>query len=230
MSAGGDSDFEDDYYVSLLPTEHFNRFWEHQHKVTQFGHFVSRSLVDSKSINTRGSAFDSNYEALEYNNRLLFTRILDNFQTFVTEIISACMQKNPKMLGAYTLKAEILFQYDDLGELRKLAVEQMATKFSYMNIADLDDELRSRFGFPLFERKITKLRIKRLVEIRNAIVHNRGLKSSNFVKRVGAKVDRIGDEIAFAHPADVGSYIERIAEDVDQRAKLHFGLEPEHDS
>ena len=227
MSGKSGDDPNDDYYVSLAPTSHFNRFWEDMYKVSALGAFLSQSILDSDVIVKENGAFKSGLDALTYTDHLLFTKILDNFQSFVVDVICECIERNPKMIGPYTLKAEMLFQYDDIGELRRVAVEQMATKFSYLNIADLDEELRSRFGFPLFEKKFTKLKIRRLVEIRNAIVHTHGKKSSNFIKRVGAKFDKMGEEILIPHPAEVGDYVERIAENIDKRAKSHFGLEPE---
>ncbi|MFM2410392.1 MAG: hypothetical protein RL481_1220 [Pseudomonadota bacterium] len=159
-----------------------------------------------------------------FTRETVFTRMIDNFQSYVVEIIADAFDLNPNMIINHKIDGSLAFNFSDIHELRVAVIEQMATKYSYLNVVDLDADLRSRFGFYLLEHKITKLRLKRLIEIRNLIVHNRSKINRKFIDAVGSKSDFYGDLVRLGNTRAIDEYLINLAADIDGRAQKQFKL------
>lgn len=215
------------YYASLQSTREFNRFWIESHKLTRWGLATLNGLDNLTLSDGDPIPLPERIALWRFIKESLIAREVDNFQTYVVELISAILQKKPAMIPSGKIDAQTVFQFESLDDLRKLVVENMASKYSYMNIIDLGDELQSKYSFALFPSRIRKLRVKRLVGIRNLIVHNRGLVNRRFVDDCGSKHDALGKPVNIPGGTRTASYLLRAAEDIDKLACDKFEMEAE---
>ena len=220
-------DYEN-YYSELTGTSEFNEYWRQGHLLTTWGLATSvgveECLKNEQFDNERGD------EVIEFLHQSALCRAVDNFQSYVVDIIVSAFSRNPDLIfPKKTTKISNIFRFNNLDELRRFAIEEGASDYGYQNVVDIDKDLRSRFGFGILNGRLRRLRLRRIIEIRNMIVHNRARKSHRFVDQIGAKFDRFGDVVRFPHPLNIDDYLHNAAVDIDLIAKKHFGLKAEHE-
>jgi hypothetical protein len=168
-------------------------------------------------------------ELWRFTDETVFTRLVDNFQSYVVEIITNAFDNNPNMIVNHKIDGNLVFNFSDIHELRIAVIEQMATKYSYLNVVDLDNELRSRFGFFLFAKRITKYRLRRIIEVRNLIIHNRSKINRKFIDAAGSKFDVYGQLVRLGNTRLMDRYLINLAADIDQRAQQQFNIKKAKD-
>jgi hypothetical protein len=212
------------YYVSSVGTPEYDRYWKYSHKQIRLG-LVALEGIDAKKQQDDWDLDDSEEDDLRrYIDECVLVRAVDNFQAYVVELLSKIFSQRPEMIAGNKIDARAIFEISDIRDLKRYAVEEMATKYSFMNVVDLDTELRSKFAFGLFQTKIRKIRIKRIVEIRNLVVHNRGIINNTFMKKTGSRYDTLGTLVKFPHPVIVIKYLDSAAIDIDRHANEKFTL------
>ncbi len=186
-------------------------------------------MMDPKDGNGDALPYDVADELWRLTDETVFTRLVDNFQSYIVEIITRAFDENPSMIVNHKIDGSLAFSFSDIHELRIAVIEHMATKYSYLNVVDLDAELRSRFGFFLFPNRITKLRLRRIIEIRNLIVHNRSKINRKFMDAAGSKFDVYGQLVRLGNTRIMDRYLTNLAAEIDQRAREQFKLKKEVD-
>ena len=203
-------------------TEAFDRFWNHGIGVTEVGsvaYFGLNRARTKKKFTKSDYDFDKVERAVE---EMLLARIVDNFQSYVVDLLLEIYLVRPEIVPKGSVTYRELFGSADILELRKIAIEKTVSSYGYMNIVDLSDEIKKSLSFPIFDHWLTKRRVKRIVEIRNLIVHNRSTINETFIEKVGCKHDRFGSQVSVPNAVGVLRYLDALANDIDCRAAVKF--------
>jgi hypothetical protein len=183
------------YYASYQATPQFCRFWDEGHNQTRLGTAAFAGMMSIAKEEPDRWDKDELLQLVRYVEESIFTKIIDNFQTYTVELIAAIFTQRPEMVPNSKFDTRLAFDFASIEDLRTNIVETLATKHAFMNIIDLDDELRQKYSFSLFMNKFRRLRVRRMVEMRNVIVHNRGIINRTFLRKAAAKADILGAKV-----------------------------------
>jgi hypothetical protein len=109
--------------------------------------------------------------------------------------------------------------------IRDLA-ERKVHELSYQSLTELDKYLSEHFKFSLFHNNEQRSHAVRLVDIRNLIVHNRGIVNKLYKKRQPMSTEQIGDRLRYVGSSALEELIFLIdwIADLDIRFYEKFGL------
>ena len=160
----------------------------------------------------------------EWITRSLFVTLVDNFQTYLAELLVQIFNSRPEVLSGGNVKNRMIFQSADLDSLKREIIERHVLDLGYKGVEEIDEYFSTHFKFPLVDPGIGKARLNRLVQIRNVISHNRGIVNAIFMKRAGCRADRIGSEVSLPNLHSTDRYLSKLAEAIDHRAITKFNI------
>ncbi|WP_226663709.1 hypothetical protein [Alteriqipengyuania lutimaris] len=209
-----------EHFKSLNCTQAYEKYWLSNTDITTMGASFYRGLEERQIEEPDRDFARAERAFLEAT----YCKIVDHFQTYIVRLVADIFALRPEMLPDFKVSSRALFTSDSIEDLRLRAIEQGASRFSYMNVVDLMDELKSRYGFSIVESHFAKTRLKRIVEIRNIAVHNFSIINTTFIEKVGSKNDRVGEVIQIPHPLNIEHYLDVVAVNADTIAIQKFGL------
>ncbi len=165
---------------------------------------------------------------------MMLCRFVDNFQTYITEILTEIYSNHPDLLVQSGIKLQLttdnVFSSGSLKELRGRVIEQHVRGLIYENFAKLVKTLAdpTQLKFKLFTSTTEIAFASSFFEVRNLLVHNRGVINHTFLDRV-----RIFRNIQLGQRPNVDPrYLHRVADfvfhnalEIDKRAVKQFKLE-----
>ena len=165
---------------------------------------------------------------------MMLCRLVDNFQTYITEILTAIYSNHPDLLVQSGIKLQLtadnVFSAGSLEELRGRIIEQHVRGLIYENFAKLVKTLAdpTQLKFKLFTSKMDVTIASDFFEVRNLLVHNRGVINHTFLDRV-----RTFRNIQLGQRPNVGptylnmatNFFFHKASEIDKRAVKQFKLE-----
>jgi hypothetical protein len=158
---------------------------------------------------------------------MMLVRGTDNFLTYVSELLALVFTSRPETLkSGETVKLEEILQYPTMDDLVKRLAERRVERLSYQGMKDLQKDLAEKLNFEIFPSSEPFSRAVRIIEIRNLLVHNRGVVSRTFQTRTGDSSLAIGSLFELS-PHSVISDLDFLAKsvlDIDERAALKFSL------
>lgn len=163
---------------------------------------------------------------------MLLTTIVDNFLAYISELMALVFRHRPETLrSSETVRLDFVLQHGAMEDLIAAIADKRVSDLSYRGMRDLADELAERLGFILYVDQDDLKRAIRLIEIRNLIVHNRGLVNRLFLSRIPDYPAALGKQIELDGPMVVGAigFLAQSVTDIDTRASAKFAL-PRADS
>lgn len=164
-------------------------------------------------------------------NEMLLCRLVDNFLIYLSNVISLIYLAEPDRLRSakINITADDLFFATDMKILRNLVIERHVRDLAYRGLESLNKYLaqRDQLDFQLFPNKEDRKFFSDMVEIRNLIVHNRGVINATFLERVNyLEGQAIGEqpEIPGAMLDDTVELTCRLVFNIDQRVIAKFRL------
>lgn len=138
---------------------------------------------------------ESQQELLE----MFLSRIVDNFQVYVVDLIRAVLHERPEILKSRQeqVSVEYALGFDSVDDLVHDLIETKVNNLTYKGFDDLQDWCSSR-GIPLLVPDAQTDRIVSLVALRNLIVHNRCKVDTKYLKTVPDTDLEIGDVVRIA--------------------------------
>ncbi|HEX2763494.1 MAG TPA: hypothetical protein VHM92_06570 [Allosphingosinicella sp.] len=120
---------------------------------------------------------------LHYEN--LCIRSVDNFLSFVSEVIQLAMRKRPEMLKSQeTVTMEEVMNFSSFPNLLSYLIDRTLNRLAYKSIEDVEKFIRERTGVELFSEANERLLLTIAIEMRNIYSHNRGNVSDATLRRL----------------------------------------------
>jgi hypothetical protein len=158
---------------------------------------------------------------------LLLCRAVDNFLTYLSEILALIYRSRPEMLRSNeTIRLEVILEYETMDDLITFLVEKRVNDLSYQGIQKLADYLSNKLGFDLFERSNDLDTAIRIIETRNIIVHNRAVINDRFLSRVQNFPLGVGEHLHLNHSGvfEDFMFLSQSAKNIDAQAIGKFKL------
>lgn len=158
---------------------------------------------------------------------MMLVRGTDNFLTYVSELLALIFTTRPETLrSAETVKLEEILEHGTMDDLVKRLAERRVERLSYQGMKDLQKDLAEKLDFEIFPSFERLSRAIRIIEIRNLLVHNRGIVNRIFQVKTGDSSLAIGSLFKLRpHPLiDDLDFLAKSVLDIDERASLKFGL------
>jgi hypothetical protein len=224
MSIEPASDSQRKYIKNDKITHSFKDFFRHTRNYNTSSINISKGIIKQLESD-KGVEFLQDIPIIQRNrSELLFSFLVDNFQTYLSELTLELFNHKPEVLSGGSTKNSIVFSSPDLETLKKTIIEKTILDLGYRNVNDIDQYFREKFGFSIVVNWLQEKRLARLIQIRNVIAHNRGKINRLFLFKVGAKFDREHALVGIPDLSATDSYLIDLAQSIDQRAILKFGL------
>jgi hypothetical protein len=210
--------------VLALLTEVFK-----DHEAEQYP-LALRKLLSGREHPVRDAPVRREEIAPEFHARLvaemLVCRIVDNFLAYVAGLLTEIFKHRPEALRSKeTVTWEFVLGFEDPVALRNALAEIKVDRLAYAGVAELSKKLDDDLSLVLFEPDELP-KIARAVEIRNLVVHNRGVVNERAVKKAPALAPHLGTRLPLGDDSamEVRELVHRIVRRTDARAIRKFSL------
>ena len=163
---------------------------------------------------------------------MLLCRMVDNFLTYISDLLSLIYETNPDVLTRTqeTVSVQTVFQHSSLDDLRSEIVERRIMNLSYRGMKELQTYLAepTQLNLKIFTTKEGLQFASYVIQIRNLIVHNRGVINRTFLSRVPKewRSNKVGDKMSLSGESMdvVHNFFISATSDIDERASKKFRL------
>jgi hypothetical protein len=156
------------------------------------------------------------------------TRSVDNFLTYISELLELVFVTRPETLHSdQKIAVTEVLRYATREELIEALAERRVERLAYQGLSDLTDDLEARLGFKFFTSDDDFQTAVRTIAWRNLIVHNRAVVNNTFLRRVSSCKQKVGDRLRLTVD-DAFAGIQSLARavgDADVRAADKWGLD-----
>jgi hypothetical protein len=157
---------------------------------------------------------------------MLLNRFVDNFLTYVAQLLALAFKTRPDMLKSNE-KVEVGFvlEHRTTDELTEALADRRVERLSYQGLEALAADLRTGLGFELIPDETRFQSAVELVEMRNLLVHNRGIVNRRYRGRV-AGAPPLGEHLRLTSDIVVDGLqlLTECATDIDRRAVAKWAL------
>jgi hypothetical protein len=139
---------------------------------------------ESSVLNTFTKALESHYPFIR---ETILIRAVENYLTYLKDILYAIYRKRPEVLRSNEMvRIDLVLEYNDMADLLDALAERKVSDLSYKSLADLSNYFKEKLGLALTATEGELEHLTLLVEIRNLLVHNRGIVNS--IPREGGRM------------------------------------------
>jgi hypothetical protein len=154
-------------------------------------------------------------------------RAVDNYLVYLTDLLSLIFRSRPESLrSGEEVSLDFVLAHATRSNLIKALVDRKVNQLSFYGMRALSQYLSKKLGFALFPKEADLDRAILLVEMRNLIVHGRGIVNETFVQRVVRSSFPRGTRLKFSIN-DVTTHIGFLnlsVADIERRAHEKFGV------
>ncbi len=123
-----------------------------------------------------------------YQSELMMIRLVDNFMSFLSELLQACMSKKPELLRSKEhIKTEDALRFTNRRELVDFLVNRKLNELSYGGLRGIEEFLDQRLGMALVDNDAERTALSVAIELRNIYTHNRGIVNELFLSRIASR-------------------------------------------
>jgi hypothetical protein len=166
--------------------------------------------------------FGDPLKVYEEANDSAFLRAVDNFQTYISELILCILTVYPQPFFGRKIDAELLFTNNSIEDLQKLVIDREVNDLTYKSVVDLEKFVSEKFGFYLFGSALQRARVKYLYDVRNLIIHNRGVVNHRFLSANPKSKQVLKMRLHAPECLRTTLYLKSVAIGIDQRAMGKF--------
>jgi hypothetical protein len=152
---------------------------------------------------------------------------VDNFLTYLTELLSLIFSSRPETLrSGDPVRLDFVLAHTTRAGMIKAIVDRKVNQLSYQGMRDLAQFFLDRMGFRLFPDDVSLDRAVLLTEIRNVIVHARGIANETFLQRATKSSISPGSRIKLTINDVQGhtTFLAQSVADIEARAHDKFGV------
>jgi len=158
---------------------------------------------------------------------LSLCRAVDSYLIYLSDLLALIFATRPDTLkSSETVRLDMVLEYKNMDDLVAALAEARVNSLSYKGMRNLSKYLSERLGFRLFSDSEAENCAIEIVELRNLIVHNRGVVNRIVASRLPSLSAGIGKPVPL-DPAKVFSdliFLIHSARDIDGRAADKFDL------
>lgn len=180
-----------------------------------------------KDIAAKGAvaAFDFHWQFLR---QMAICRYTDNFLCYIADLLGSIYRHRPQTLHSKDLvRVDFVLKHDSMQDLISAIADRKVNELAYQSMEKLNDYILREHGFDLFEDDVVRESVIEIVEIRNLLVHNRGIVSNRFLTRMRGCATPVGKplDLQESREFEILAILRRCAISIDQRAHSKFDLE-----
>ncbi len=170
---------------------------------------------------------DVQHEYQDVIDRLFFSKEVDNFLQYVSELLMLIFSEKPETLRSKAqVRLDRVLQFGSMQDFVEAYAEEEVQRLAYQGFAELNDSIERRIGFRLFSEAEALDKAALMIEMRNLFTHNDGFVNRRYLeKRVESRA-AIGDRLRVA-----GTVAQHATEffilstiDIDTRARGALGI------
>jgi hypothetical protein len=144
--------------------------------------------------------------------RLLFkmclVRAVDSALAYMSAVLELIYHQYPGALRSKErVDVDYVLQFNSAEDLLHALIERKVHGLSFRSLTDLDEYVSQNLGLSLFANKEQRARAVRLVDVRNLVVHNRGVVNRIFKERNPKSDEAVGDRISYNHADALGELL-----------------------
>jgi hypothetical protein len=149
-------------------------------------------MINSEKIN---KLFDIQTFEIFYG-QMCFARTIDNVLTYFKEILSEIVLKKPQILKSKeTERLDFILNFGTIEELQVAIAEKKIEALFYAGFDKIESFFCERIGVDLFENEEQKKDFNNAILSRNLIVHNRGIVTNEYLKKIKETELIVGEKI-----------------------------------
>lgn len=167
-----------------------------------------------------------------YQSEIMVIRSVDNFMSFLSETLQACMFKKPELLRSKEqIKTEDALRFSNRRDFVDFLVSRKLNELSYGGLRGIEEFFDQRISVPLIESEQERTALSVAIELRNLYTHNRGVVSELFLSRLHGKTQGYDFVMGKRFHADfdeivrLGNNLFDIAIRLDSTILKKFGVE-----
>jgi hypothetical protein len=120
-----------------------------------------------------------------YQSELMIIRLVDNFMSFLSETLQACMSKKPELLRSREqIKTEDVLRFTNRRDLVDFLVNRKLNELSYGGLRGIEEFMDQRLNVVLVNNDDERSRLSIAIELRNIYTHSRGVVNELFLSRM----------------------------------------------
>ena len=171
-----------------------------------FGDDVVEIVALLRAVGAKSLLFEGIESERAAVGRLLFemclVRAVDSALAYMTAVLQLVYHQYPgAMKSKEKVDVDYVLQFNSAKDLLHALIERKVHGLAYRNLTDLDEYLSNTLTLSLFASEEQRARAVRLVDVRNLVVHNRGLVNRIFKERNPKSDDAVGDRISYNYSA-----------------------------
>lgn len=148
-------------------------------------HFLITAAFRESLNQESGAKAADRAELLQLHYENLSIRSVDNFLSFVSEIIQLALRKRPELLRSQeTVTVEEVMSFSTFPNLVSHLIDRALNRLAYKSIEEVEKFIRERTNVELFADEAERVLLTVAIEMRNVYTHNRGEVSGVTMKRL----------------------------------------------
>jgi hypothetical protein len=156
----------------------------------------------------------------------IVTRAVDNYLAYLGELLSLVFKARPEALRSPDqIRLDEVLRYDTMEELVANIAERRVANLTQQGVAELDHDLSRLLGIPLFDSAEDRERGTTIVELRNLLVHNRGVIDSRFKRRLPDYPGEVGEDVNVGKVTEHLEFLGTSVQRVDRLISAKYGIE-----
>jgi hypothetical protein len=145
-------------------------------------------------------------------------RVVDNYLCYISELLAMLFRSHPECLkSSEQITLEFVLSHRTRSRLIRAIADRQVNRLSYQGMRDLNEYTSRKLGLPLLVDDSQLSQAIELIEMRNLIVHARGMVNEVFLSRTGGAGRELGSRLSFS--------FERVRKHADFMTKCVAGLE-----
>ncbi|HYX71777.1 MAG TPA: hypothetical protein VE732_03330 [Nitrososphaera sp.] len=205
---------------------------------SDFVAFVAREALDGKTLPENSTPSElaktnpgPSTRFLRRNSQALLEmtlcRIVDNFETYLSEVIRESLHSRPEMLRSKEqIRVDYALQFGSVEELTADIIDRKVSDLGYLGFNNLDAWCNEKMGINVLIDEGQRDSIVEIIETRNAIVHNRGIVGAKYLKNVNNPPFKKGDarELEVDYLFNAFSNLCSCVKSFDERVAVKFSI------
>lgn len=159
--------------------------------------------------------------------QMFLSRQIDNFTTYLSEIIREAMLSKPDILKSKEqIRIDYALSHNTIEDLRSDLIDKKVIELGYLGFYDLCEWVEDRMGVKLVQDNSNKEIIVEYIETRNAITHNRGIVGEKYLRIVSSPDYEQGEKrkLDVDDLFSCGSQLTKAVISFDEQITKKFGI------